>query len=175
MIKWLMVIVGIVGNNNKYLRFLLELFNGEMGKVVDAAKNIINEGVQNTEKISAHIAANLSKTAAELIEEIKAKYGYELTERDITEIIKERKMREYIYANQDKEPAGMITGIFETYGIEVTEFELLRVAIEKGYSKFELAKNIILRRLKEEGKEKISVQSIDTMIQNAVTRFFGKK
>lgn len=78
MIKWLMVIVGIVGNNNKYLRFLLELFNGEMGKVVDAVKNIINEGVQNTEKISAYVAANLSKTAAELIEEIKAKYGYEL-------------------------------------------------------------------------------------------------
>jgi hypothetical protein len=67
------------------------------------------------------------------------------------------------------------TGIFEAYGIKTNEFELLRVTIEKGYSKFELAKNIILRRLKEEGKEKISIQSIDTMIQNAVTRFFGKK
>lgn len=174
MIKWLLIVVSVVGNN-KYLKFLIELFSGEMGRVVDTVKKIINEGVQNTEKIAGYVIANQTKTTAEIIEEIKAMYGYEITERDIQEIIKERKMREYIYANKEKDPASMITGIFETYGIEATEFEVLRVRIEKGYSKFELAKNIIIRRLKEEGKEEISIQTIDTLIQNAVTRFFGKK
>lgn len=174
MIKWLLIVVSVVGNN-KYLKFLIELFSGEMGRVVDTIKKIINEGVQNTEKIAGYVIANQTKTTAEIIEEIKAMYGYEITERDIQEIIKERKMREYIYANQDKDPESMITGIFDIYGIKATEFEVLRVRIEKGYSKFELAKNIIIRRLKEEGKEEISIQTIDTLIQNAVTRFFGKK
>lgn len=61
----------------KFIKFLIEVWDGVTGDVLDETHEYINEAVLNVEQIGEYILANTSKTSQELSDELMERFGYE--------------------------------------------------------------------------------------------------
>lgn len=177
MIKFLLTIMAMLGENNKFIKFLIEVFQTPLGEITKRTKDIINECVQNTENIAKYIielSTDATQSIDSIIDSIKKRYGYSVTVKDVTEVIREFKIRKQYIGNLGKSAVDIAKIMNDAGETGISEESVMKVMEDKGYSKFSFAKNMILRRVAEESIE-VSMQVVDTAIQLAVTRFFSKK
>jgi hypothetical protein len=60
----------------KFLNFLIEVWTGRTGEILDEAHNYVNEAVLNVENICKYIKEHSEKTDLGLVEELRNLYGY---------------------------------------------------------------------------------------------------
>lgn len=75
------------GAFSKFIKFLIEVWDGVTGEVLEETHNYINEAVVNVEMIGEYIKAHSSETSVWLCDKLRAKYGYiEITVEFVDEI-----------------------------------------------------------------------------------------
>lgn len=98
MLEFLKKVLKVFGG--KFISFLIEVWQGRTGEILDEAHNYVNEAVLNVENICKYITAHEEKTDLELAKELRNIYGYNEITIDFIRLYRKEKVP--VYENEIK-------------------------------------------------------------------------
>jgi hypothetical protein len=156
--------------SRKFLEFLLGLFGAEKGDIIQEIQDKVNNIVHSIEEFEDIVKEKPNLTAQEVLAEIETMnpdlkvQASEVAnfEELLLEIQNVSQLREFVLTQND------IIGGMVDYAKDLT-----KALIEKGETKFKIAKNMIVSDLEANG-QRYTIQTIRFCIEAAVLKNYGK-